>query len=125
MPTNHRQFAVFITDRRKELGLTQPELAQQIGVAKSNVFWWESGEGLPAVDSLERLARALKVSYEDLFVAAGYAHSKAPLAPATYMRSLYDGISKKDLAEAERLFGVFDARYHRAGTGTKRKRRRR
>jgi transcriptional regulator with XRE-family HTH domain len=48
-----------LVDRRKELGLSQRQLDQMIGVSESMVAKWESGMRFPTTKSLERWASAL------------------------------------------------------------------
>lgn len=104
MPPKHRQFASFLTAHREALGLSMNQLAKQVGVTRSNIHYWESAEGLPQPTVLEPLARALKVSYEDLFALAGYAHPEGLPEPEPYLRAKFPGMSKRKLAEAKRLF---------------------
>jgi transcriptional regulator with XRE-family HTH domain len=123
MPSKHPQFAKFVTAHREALGLSRNRLAKEVGVHRSNVTYWESGEGLPMASVLEPLARALKVSYEDLFALAGYAHPEGLPEPVPYLRAKFPGISKKALAEAQRLFEDFDDRYRKGGKAGKKGRR--
>jgi transcriptional regulator with XRE-family HTH domain len=108
MPPKHPQFAAFVTGHREALGLSQSQLAEQVGVHRSNVNYWESGQGLPVPTALESLARALRVSYEDLFALAGYTHPEGLPGPAIYTRTLFPRVSKTRLAEAKRLFEKID-----------------
>ncbi len=59
-------FGQFIALRRKHLGLTQEELADQVGVSKSAIAKWETDGGLPDRDNLKRLSEAINVSVDDL-----------------------------------------------------------
>ena len=56
----------FIAKTRGELGLTQKELADRIGVTDKAVSKWETGRSFPDVDVLEILARELGVSVTEL-----------------------------------------------------------
>ena len=56
----------YIAARRKELGMTQANLAEKIHVTDKAVSRWERGVGLPDIDNLERLAKALDVSLVSL-----------------------------------------------------------
>lgn len=47
---------------RKEVGLTQEQLADTIGVTKSRISNWEQGINRPDADILAELCKALKVS---------------------------------------------------------------
>ena len=55
-----------IVARRRELGLSQTELAEQLHVTDKAVSRWETGRGMPAVDSLEPLAEVLGLSVSEL-----------------------------------------------------------
>jgi transcriptional regulator with XRE-family HTH domain len=55
-----------IAERRRELGLSQTELAEQLHVTDKAVSRWETGRGMPAVDSLEPLAEVLGLSVSEL-----------------------------------------------------------
>lgn len=55
-----------IAARRKELGLTQKELAEQLHISDRTVSKWERGAGFPDVSLLEPLADALDLSILDL-----------------------------------------------------------
>ena len=56
-----------IRKARKKMGLTQEELASQIGVTSQAVSRWESGAGMPDISIIVPLARVLKVSTDTLF----------------------------------------------------------
>ena len=55
-----------ITARRKELGLTQKELAEKLHISDRTVSKWERGAGFPDVSLLEPLADTLGFSVLDL-----------------------------------------------------------
>lgn len=63
---NTQHFAQKLRKYRKERGLTQSELAEQILVSAQSVSIWESGKGLPDLDHLCELARILSVSIDVL-----------------------------------------------------------
>lgn len=110
-----RQFADFIAARRKERGLTLPQLAEQIGVSKSNLYYWETGRWMPKPDQFEPLARALDVSYEDLFALAGYGHYEELPTFTPYLRAKYGALPDEALAEAEAFFDELTRRYGEEG----------
>ena len=56
----------YIAARRKELGMTQANLAEKIHVTDKAVSRWERGVGLPDIENLEALAKALEVSLVSL-----------------------------------------------------------
>lgn len=55
-----------IAARRKELGMTQKELATQMNVTDKAVSKWERGIACPDVASIPRLAEVLGVTINDL-----------------------------------------------------------
>ena len=59
----------FIAGRRKELSLTQAQLAEKIHVTDKAVSRWERGVGLPDINLVEDLAKALDVSLVELMQA--------------------------------------------------------
>ena len=56
----------FIAQRRKELNLTQRELAEKLHVTDKAVSKWERGAGCPDISLLEPLAEALGLSVDQL-----------------------------------------------------------
>lgn len=55
-----------IAAKRKELGMTQLELAEKMGVTDKAVSKWERGLSFPDVTSLPRLAEVLGMSVDEL-----------------------------------------------------------
>lgn len=66
---NAKQLGPFISERRKELGMTQTHLAKKLHVTDKAVSRWERGIGLPDINSIEALAKALEVSLVELMQA--------------------------------------------------------
>lgn len=56
-----------IRARRKQLGLTQEQLAEQIGVGHQALSRIEHGKMAPKMDRLPSLAKSLRCSVSDLF----------------------------------------------------------
>ena len=56
-----------IKQRRGELGLTQSELAEQVGVTRKTVNTVENGVFTPSATLAIKLAQALRLSVEQLF----------------------------------------------------------
>ena len=56
----------FIAERRKALGLTQRQLAEQLSVSDKAVSKWETGRGLPDVLLMPPLCAALGITVNDL-----------------------------------------------------------
>lgn len=55
-----------VARKRKEQELSQAELAKQIHVTDKAISRWETGRGMPGVDSLEPLAAALGLTVSEL-----------------------------------------------------------
>jgi len=54
-------------DRRTELGLTQAELAERVGVTRKTVNTVENGVFTPSATLAIKLSQALELSVEQLF----------------------------------------------------------
>ena len=67
-------FGAYIAEKRKELGMTQVQLADKLHVTDKAVSKWERGLSYPDVTLLEPLAEALSVSIGELL------HCRVPTA---------------------------------------------
>lgn len=56
-------------EKRMSLSLTQNEIAKRLGVTRSAIAMWESGESLPRADKLPELAKILNCTVDDLLKA--------------------------------------------------------
>lgn len=61
-----QQFGAFLQARRKELGLTQSDLAEKIHVTDKAISRWERAVGFPDIKLLEPLAEALELTLTEL-----------------------------------------------------------
>lgn len=57
-----------IVERRRELGLTQDEVAVMTGIDSSNIRAYENGRAMPNIHSLIRIAYAMEVEPGTLLV---------------------------------------------------------
>lgn len=57
---------MMIAAKRKELGMTQRELAQQMGVTDKAVSKWERDLSYPDVNSLPKLAEIFEMSVDEM-----------------------------------------------------------
>jgi len=62
-----RTFGENLKRERKLCGLTQQELADKIGIKQQQLSQWENNKFEPTVSSIVALAKALDVSFDDLF----------------------------------------------------------
>lgn len=56
-----------IAARRNALGLSQQELAEELGVSQSAVAMWETGKRKPRSGELPKLAQVLGCTIDELF----------------------------------------------------------
>ena len=56
-----------LAELRKKTGKTQKEIAEGIGVERSSVAKWETGEASPRTDKLPMLAQVLGCEISELF----------------------------------------------------------
>lgn len=57
---------VNIQSRRKTVGLTQEQVAEQIGVSRQTVTKWETGDSVPDLANAAALCEVLEVSLDQL-----------------------------------------------------------
>ena len=81
-----------ITSKRKEKGATQDELANFIGVSKSSVSKWETGQSFPDIAHLPQLASYFHISLDELM---GY----DPQMTSEDISRLYEELSKEFAAK--------------------------
>lgn len=60
------KFGAFVQQRRKELGMTQSDLAEKLYVTPKAVSRWERGIGFPDIKLLQPLAEALEITLVEL-----------------------------------------------------------
>ncbi|MBO7515078.1 MAG: helix-turn-helix transcriptional regulator [Lachnospiraceae bacterium] len=56
----------FIAEKRKEQGMTQAQLAEQLGITDRAVSKWETGKSLPDASIMLELCGLLKITVNDL-----------------------------------------------------------
>lgn len=60
------EFHEKLQELRKQKGLTQEELAQQLFVSRTAISKWESGRGYPNIDSLKAISAYFSISLDEL-----------------------------------------------------------
>lgn len=63
------EFHEKLQELRKNRGVTQEELAEELYVSRTAVSKWESGRGYPSIDSLKAISNYFSVSIDDLLSA--------------------------------------------------------
>ena len=57
-----------ISSIRKDKGMTQKQLADNLGVSNATISKWETGKGFPDISLLEPLANALGITVSEILV---------------------------------------------------------
>ncbi len=65
---NQQKTGAFLAARRKELGLTQQDLGDQLGVTNKTISRWETGAYLPDLATIPELCRILGISVNEFFL---------------------------------------------------------
>lgn len=55
-----------IKKRRNDLGMTQEDLAEKVGVSRVYIGYVEQGRNTPSLEILEKIAKALKIRLSEL-----------------------------------------------------------
>ena len=63
---DRKKIGIFIAQRRKELDMTQKELAGKLGITDRAVSKWETGRSLPDLSLLQPLSHVLEIDVNDL-----------------------------------------------------------
>lgn len=63
---DQKKISKFISEMRKQRGMTQKELAEKIGVSDKTISKWECGNGIPDIGYFELLCSALNISVNEL-----------------------------------------------------------
>ena len=63
---DQKKIGIFIAQRRKELDMTQKELAEKLGITDRAVSKWETGRSMPDLSLLQPLSHVLKIDVNDL-----------------------------------------------------------
>lgn len=61
-----KQTGKIISTKRKEMGLTQVQLAQMLNVSNRAVSKWENGDGFPDISLLPEISKTLSVTIDEL-----------------------------------------------------------
>ena len=104
----------FIAEKRKEVNLTQMQLAEKLSVTDRAISKWENGKSLPDASIMEELCSILKITINELFCAKEismesykekYEQNLKELARQKEEadRKLPDGSGQTELARFERV----------------------
>ena len=82
-----------IAQKRKELGLSQEALGEQLGVSRQSIYKWESDTVLPEVEKLIALSRLFRMPVGQLL------GIEEPAAPETESAPAPEPVEVQQLAE--------------------------
>ena len=75
----------FISEKRKELGITQSELAEKLNITDRAISKWENGVCMPDVGTIPELCEILNITINDLlylqvkYIAVITSNTKTPV----------------------------------------------
>ena len=92
-----------IAQQRKELGLSQEALGDQLGVSRQSIYKWESDAALPEIDKLIALSRLFGVSVGWLLGV------EAPPEPAGEAAGMDGELTAPQLKMVEEIVGRYIA----------------
>lgn len=84
MPTNiitTREIGEAIRKRRKELGLSQEQLSERVGVSYQQIQRYENGSSMLNVENVQRIAKALSLPVTTFFEATRVNVAAEPKTP--------------------------------------------
>lgn len=99
----HMEFPERVTALRKERGLTQQALADQVGVHVLQIRRYEGGTSQPTLDVIKHLAQALRVSADALVFDA------AERGPDEDMRFQFEAVARMPKKEREAIRTMLEA----------------
>lgn len=78
---NQQGFGTWLERRMTELGLTQQQVADAIGVRQQTISKYVTGDEIPRTERVEHLAAVLRVSVFEVFDAVSASIGVSPLEP--------------------------------------------
>lgn len=87
-----------IAELREKRGWVQKELAPRLEISRSRLSKWESGDHMPSLEALVKMAEVLEVSLDEL-VRCGAVSEDSGLAPAQR------GLVEKAIRNLSQLLG--------------------
>ena len=106
-----KEFAKALYNRRKQLGLTQDEVADRVGTSKQMVSMYELGKRSPKVGMANKFAEALGTTLDELLGLEGEleAFSNEPKTPEA--RLLVKGIDKMPKEQRKAILNMMAGLY--------------
>ena len=99
-------FGSRLAEARKAAGLTQSDLAAKLGVAQSNISFWESWEKPPRGEVLPKIAAAVGVSVDALL---GLKPAKPKPEPTGKVQQAFAAVTRLPRRQQEQILKVVNA----------------
>jgi transcriptional regulator with XRE-family HTH domain len=96
-----------IAEQRKALGITQVQLAEQLGIAQQTMAHYEGGVSRIAVETLAQLAETLQTNVEDL-IGTRTKRSAGKRGPAPKLQQQLERISTLPKAQQRFVMQILD-----------------
>lgn len=90
------EFNEKLQELRKQKGLTQEDLAEILFVSRTAVSKWESGRGMPSIESLKAISKFFAVTLDDL------------LSSEELLLIAEDDHKKKEMHIRDMIYGLLD-----------------
>ena len=110
-----KKFAEAILNRRKQLGLTQEEVAAKVGTSKQMISRYENAQRSPKVLMANRIAEALGTTLDEIMDES--AKDKAPFDEILFVAKTDEGkiaaelIDRLPKSQRKQIIGVIYAMY--------------
>ncbi len=95
-----------LRELREAAGISQRELARQIGQDQSNIRYWENSGNLPRSDVLLPMAKALGVTVEVLL---GEPAPRRVVKPGGKAGAVFEAVSKLPRRQQQKILDVVEA----------------
>lgn len=92
---------------RQDAGLSQKELADRLGIAPSNIGFWELHNKPPRSDILPKLAKILNLSVDDIL--GTKVRPKTSSGPQGRTRKVFQEVSKLPRRQQQKIVDVVEA----------------
>jgi transcriptional regulator with XRE-family HTH domain len=91
---------------REAAGISQRELARQIGERQSNIQYWETTGKIPRSDVVAALAKSLGVTVEEVL---GEPKARRSPAPGGKVRRVFEAVAKLPRRQQQKIVEVVEA----------------
>lgn len=93
----NKDIAVKIRELRKSLKLTQSQFAERVNLSEDSIGKIERGIGLPTLNTLNKVARSLKIPIEDLLSSSTKKPSRKLSGPLNELLTYLQTRSPEDI----------------------------